>query len=418
MTIVDALSEAFCGSKSFRPIIEKAYNISSDLGLIAKILAEEGLEKIKSITPKIGIPIRPMLCERLPSPEEILEKLGGKCLAEYKYDGERVQIHKEGDKIWIFSRRLENITHHYPDIVEMAKKHIKSREAIVDGECVAINVDTGEILPFQELMHRRRKYGIEEAMKEFPASVFLFDCLYNEGESLIDKPLEERRKILREIVEEGERFKLSEAKLVTTVEEMEEIFERAISDGCEGIVAKSLGSDSIYQAGARGFLWIKLKRSYQSKMVEPVDLVIVGAFMGRGRRAGTYGALLLAAYDRNKDMFVTIAKCGSGFTDEDLENLPEILGEYKIERKHPRVFSKIDADVWFVPQKVIEVIGDEITLSPVHTCAMDVIRAGSGLAIRFPRFTGRWRDDKGPEDATTVDEIIEMYKKQLKKVQA
>ncbi|RLG56058.1 MAG: ATP-dependent DNA ligase [Thermoproteota archaeon] len=416
MTILDALAEAFAGGRENRPILEHAYNISSDLGLIAEVVAERGVEGLKGIKPKVGVPIRPMLAERLPTAEEILERMGGKCIAEYKYDGERMQIHKSGDRVVIFSRRLENITHHYPDVVEMSRRHIKAREAIVDGECVAINLDTGEMLPFQELMHRRGKYGIEKAMEEYPTAVFLFDCLYVDGRSLLNLPLLERRRALKEIVDESDRFRLSEHIIASSIEELEEMFERAIADGCEGLIAKSIAEESVYQAGARGFLWIKWKRSYQSKMVEPVDLVIVGAFMGRGKRAGTYGALLLAAYDSEKDQFVTVAKCGTGFTDEELFSLPKVLEPYKRDSKHPRVYSKLEADVWFTPAKVIEVIGDEITLSPVHTCGLDVVRRGAGLAIRFPRFTGRWREDKGPEDATTVKEIVEMYRSQLKKV--
>ncbi|MEM2455114.1 MAG: ATP-dependent DNA ligase, partial [Candidatus Bathyarchaeia archaeon] len=201
-------------------------------------------------------------------------------------------------------------------------------------------------------------------------------------------------------------------------EDLERFFEEAVEAGCEGLVCKSLSKDSVYQAGARGWLWIKYKRDYKSEMTDTVDLVVVGAFYGRGKRAGKYGALLLAAYNHDNDTFETICKCGSGFTDEDLENLPKMLEPYKINHKHPRVNSEIEADVWFVPKVVIEVIGAEITLSPIHTCAKDVIRKGSGLAIRFPRFTGRYRTDKSAEDATTISEIIEMYKRQLKKIES
>jgi len=151
-------------------------------------------------------------------------------------------------------------------------------------------------------------------------------------------------------------------------------------------------------------------------MTDTVDLVVVGAFHGRGRRAGTYGALLLAAYDHESDSFKTVCKCGSGFTDEDLEKLPKILKKHEIQHKHPRVDSTLDAEVWFEPKMVLETIGAEITLSPIHTCAKDIIREDAGLAIRFPRFTGSYRLDKAPEDATTEKEIIEMYQSQLKKI--
>ncbi|MCK4482163.1 DNA ligase, partial [Candidatus Bathyarchaeota archaeon] len=167
---------------------------------------------------------------------------------------------------------------------------------------------------------------------------------------------------------------------------------------------------------ARGWLWIKYKRDYKSEMTDTVDLVVVGAFHGRGKRAGTYGALLLAAYDAEKDVFETVTKCGTGFTDEDLANLPKMLQKHKITQKHPRVQSIIKADVWFEPVVVIEVLGAEMTLSPVHVCAIDTIRKGSGLAIRFPRFTGNYRLDKSAEDATTSAEILKMYRNQLRKI--
>lgn len=416
MTVLDALAILYGGSKDVRDVIERAYNLRSDLGEIARTLETEGIDGVKKIGILIGRPIRPMLAERLASPQEILNKLGGLCAAEYKYDGERIQAHKKGEEVVLFSRKLENITHHYPDVVELIRRHILADEAIVEAEAVAIDPDTGEMLPFQELMHRRRKYGIEEAIKKYPVSLFFFDVLYVDGNDLTLKPYPERREMLEKIIKPSDRVMLARQKVVKSIEELEEFFEEAVESGCEGLMCKSLAKASIYQAGNRGFLWIKLKRSYQSKMVEPVDLVVVGAFYGKGRRAGTYGVLLGAVYDPKEDVFKTVCKVGSGFTDEDLAKLPELLEPYKIPHKHPRVVSKMTADVWFVPSVVIEVIGDEITLSPIHTAGMDRIKEGSGLGIRFPRFTGRYRFDKKPEDATTEDEIIEMYLSQIKKI--
>ncbi len=417
MTILDALAISFCGGKEARPLIERAYNLSSDLGFVAKTAAMEGLEGIKKFKITVGKPIRPMLAERLPTPEEVLSKLGGKCIAEYKYDGERIQAHKQGDRVLLFSRRLENITHHYPDACELLRNYIKAEEVIVECECVAIDPDTGELRPFQELMHRRRKYGIEDAMKMFPVSLFMFDILYVDGIDLTLKPYPERREHLLKVVQEADRIRIAEFRLIESPEELEKFFEEAVADGCEGVVCKSLSPNSIYQAGARGWLWIKLKRSYQAKMRDTVDLVPIGAFYGRGKRAGTYGALLLAAYDPDTDTFKTVSKCGSGFSDEELARLPELLKPYIIPHQHPRVDSRAKPDVWFVPALVAEILGDEITLSPMATAAMGVVREGAGLSIRFPRFI-RWRPDKGPEDATTVNELLEMYRSQLKKIEA
>ena len=418
MTILDGLAEAFCGSKDFRPELERAYNLTSDLGMVAKAVAEKGLEGVKNFKISVGKPIRPMLAERLSSVEEILLKVGGKCAAEYKYDGERLQVHKIRDKVLLFSRRLENITHHYPDACELVKNHVKASEAIVECECVAINLDTGEMMPFQELMHRRRKYDIEEAMKLYPVSLFMFDLLYVDGEDYTVKPYLERRGRLEKIIEETDRIKLAKAIVTSDIKELEKFFEEAVEAGCEGLMIKSVSPESIYKAGARGWLWIKYKRDYQALLTDTVDLVAVGAFHGRGRRAGTYGALLMAVYDKKNDVFKTVCKLGSGFTDEDLGKLPTMFKDLIIPHKHPRVESEVEADVWFVPKVVLEVIGAEITLSPIHTACKNIVREGSGLAIRFPRFTGKYRDDKAPEDATTEEEILEMYQRQLKKIEA
>mgnify|MGYP000456880162 CR=1 FL=1 len=414
-TIMDALAIVYGGGAHARPIIERAYNLRADLGNIAKILAEKGLEALKKIKPQVGIPVRPMLAERHNNPIEIIKKAGGKAIVEYKYDGERAQIHRKGNQVGIFSRRLENITHQYPDVVEFTLKHLKSNEAIIEGEIVAYDPETGELRPFQELMHRKRKHDIHVAMKEYPVKVFLFDLLYADGEDYTNKPIVERRRKLEEIIEPSEVFRIAEYIITDDPDELEKFFLKAIEEGAEGVIVKAMHGQAIYQAGARGWLWIKYKRDYKSEMIDTVDLVVVGAFYGRGRRAGSFGALLVAAYNPEKDVFETVCKVGSGFTDEDLAKLPELLKPYIIEHKHPRVIAKMEPDVWVVPALVMEVIGAELTLSPIHTCCMDMIKPGVGISIRFPRFI-RWRPDKRPEDATTTKELIEMYQKQLKRI--
>ncbi len=416
MTILDALAILYGGGKEWRELFERAYNITSDIGYVAKVAATSGIEGLGQIKITIGRPIRPMLAERLASAEEILQKLGGKCIAEYKYDGERMQIHKKGDEVIIFSRRLENITSQYPDVVELIKSHVKADEAILECECIATDPDTGDMLPFQELMHRKRKHDIHKAVEQYPVRVHFFDALYVDGRDLTLQPLEERRGILEQIIEEGERVKLSKAIITSDPEELERFFHEAIENGCEGLVVKALGKEAVYRAGARGWLWIKLKRSYKSEMMDTVDLVVIGAFHGRGKRSGTYGALLMAAYNKEEDVFQSVCKVGSGFTDEDLRRLPEMLKPHEVPRKHPRVETGMEADVWFEPKLVLEIIGDEITISPIHSAAWGAVKEGFGLAIRFPRFTGKYRFDKAPEDATTVDELLEMYRRQLKKV--
>jgi len=416
MTVLDALAVAFGGGKETREELERAYNISSDLGRVAKLVAEEGIERIKKFEVMPWEPIRPMLAERLSSSAEILEKLGGKCMAEYKYDGERIQAHKKNDEVILFSRRLENITDQYPDGVEYIQKHVKAETAIVEAEAVAIDPETGEMKPFQELMHRRRKYGIKKAMEEHPIALFMFDVLYVDGKDLTLQPYPVRHKYLENIIEETDNVKVAEHIIAEDPERLELFFEKTVESGSEGIMCKSMNQDSVYQAGARGWLWIKYKRDYRSEITDTVDLVVIGAFHGRGKRAGTYGAYLLAAYNPDMDIFETVTKVGTGFTDADLEKLPKLLNKHKISHKHPRVDATLDVDVWFEPVVVIEIRGAEITLSPIHTCAMNVIRKESGLAIRFPRFTGKYRVDKSAEDATTTQEVVEMYRSQLKKI--
>ncbi len=416
MTVLDALAIAYGRGKESRESIERAYNISSDLGKVAKAIVEGGSKAVEDFHVSVGAPIRPMMAERLSSPEEILEKLNGICVAEYKYDGERIQAHKRNDTVVLFSRRLEDISDQYPDAIKLLRRHVKAKNAILEAECVAIDPDSAEMLPFQELMHRRRKYGIREAVKEYPISLFAFDLLYVDGNDLTLQPYPIRRRALKESIEEGEGLKPARSIVTDDVDKLEEFFEEAIENGCEGLLCKSIADDSIYRAGARGWLWIKYKRDYKSEMTDSVDLVVVGAFHGRGRRAGTYGALLLAVYNTAEDVFETVTKCGTGFTDEDLAKLPKMMKKHVVPHKHPRVRSGIEADVWVEPAVVLEVLGAEITLSPIHTCDMDVVRKGSGLAIRFPRFTGRYRLDKSAEDATTTDEILEMYRVQFKKI--
>jgi len=414
-TMLDSCALAFLGAKKERPALERAYNIHPDMGVIVETLAEKGLKGIKSIRVQVGVPIRPMLAERLESAKAIVEKLGNKVVAaEYKLDGERLQIHKTEKSVLLFSRRLEVITNNYPDAAELIRENISATESILEAEVVAINDDTGEYLPFQELMHRRRKYGIEEAMKKYPVALNFFDILFAEGKDYTNSPYAERRAKLEGFVSETERTRVVPSVRTSDAEEIERFMGEAISNGCEGLVVKDLRG--VYRAGAREFSWVKLKREYMSELTDTIDLVIIGAFHGRGRRAGTYGTYLLATYDDKNGLFPAVTKIGTGFTDEDLQRFPRLLKKSESRVRPANVESNLVPDTWFRPRVVIETIASEITLSPIHPAGMNRVRQGSGLALRFPKFTGRIRDDKKPEDATTVEEIVKMYNLQLKKV--
>jgi DNA ligase-1 len=417
MTILEALASAFTGDVNNKDRLERAYNLSSDLGLIAKLVATSGIEGIKELTVEVGRPIRPMLAERLSDSTEILEKLNGKAAVEYKYDGLRVQVHISPKKSSIFSRRLENITEQFPDVIKYVKRSMKTKEAIFEGECVAIDPITTDLLPFQMISQRRgRKHEIKDIIEHIPVKVFLFDILYNNGAEYTQISYQNRRKILTEVIKSNDWISLSEQIITTNTEEIEKFMNRAVADGCEGLILKSIDPNSTYRAGARGWVWIKYKRTYKSEMADTVDLVVVGGFYGRGKRGGSYGALLLAAYNKANGKFQTVCKCGSGFTDNDLKELPIKLKSSTLSQRSSQVDSKISADVWFHPDLVLEITGDEITLSPVHTACENELKKNSGLAIRFPRFTGRYRVDKSPEDSSTTQEILKMYNNQLKKI--
>ena len=419
MTVLDALAVAYGGDKTAREPLERAYNLSSDLGYVAEVLAREGLDGVSKFKISVGRPVRPMLCERLPDAESILEKLGGEGAAEYKYDGLRIQAHLAGKGFHLFSRRLENITEQFPDVAENLRSSIRAKESIIEGECVAVDPNTGDLLPFQVVSQRRgRKYEISKMADEVPVTAFLFDVLYLNGLDLTQLSYLDRRKELVEVVKTSERVFIAQQTIVNDARRLEQLMNEAVAAGCEGLVVKSISQQSMYQAGARGWNWIKYKRSYKAEVQDTFDLAPVGAFAGRGKRAGRYGALLMAVYNVEEDVFETICKLGSGFTDEDLVNLPKIAEGTLSSHRNPRVSSLMEADVWFTPSLVLEVAADEITLSPLHTCARGAIRPESGLALRFPRFTGKWRKDKGPEDATSTEEALEMYKKQLKKIEA
>ncbi len=400
-TLLDGMAIAYTGSKANKKKLEAAYNSTSDIGLVAKTLVTKGLKAVKRLSGSIGTPIKMMLAQRVGELYEIEKRM--RCYAvEEKYDGERMQVHKRGDNIVIFSRRLENITSQFPDVVAAIKAQIKARECIIEGECTPV-ID-GKIQPFQLLMQRRRKYGVEKYVKKVPVILFLFDLLYLNGKSHINEDYPKRRAMLEKIVRINKTIQLAKRKVAKSPKELERFFDAAIKEGTEGIMIKSCDKGSVYQAGTRGWLWVKWKREYSKKTRDTFDLVVVGAFAGRGARAGTYGALLCAAYNGAKGTFETFTKVGSGLTDKLLKELPKELARYKVPVKPSNVeISKMmQPDVYFTPKVVIEVRGAEITKSPIHTAA--------GLALRFPIFL-RYRHDKGPRDATTVREIVKMYGK-------
>ncbi|OGE19094.1 DNA ligase [Candidatus Daviesbacteria bacterium RIFCSPLOWO2_02_FULL_43_11] len=417
-TILDAFALAKLGDRKNRKELEIAYNKTSDLGLIGEVLWEKGLEGIRKLGVTVGRPIRSQLAERLPDAKTILEKFEGEAHVQPKYDGFRIEIHKKGNKVRLFSRNLEETTSMFPDIIRGVLKQVKAKSVILDSEALAFNPASDEFLPFQETTKRRRKYGIEEMSKTLPLKAFVFDIMYLNGKSLIDMPLRERMKKLEEVIEGDGVLIPQPGEITGSAIRINELFNDALTKGLEGLVIKR--PDCGYEAGARNFNWVKLKRHSSGELQDTIDCVILGYVYGRGKRAEFgAGALLVGVYDESKDEFVTVSKIGTGLTDIEWREIHQRADKIKVDHKPARVNSILVPSVWIEPKIVIEVLADEITRSPVHTAGMDRTPSASsgqaGYALRFPRLVRFREEDRRAEDATTVKELIEMYKLQYKK---
>ncbi len=414
-TILDALATVKFDDKRYRNLLENAYNKTSDLGLIARTLwqyptREDAQRAVQKLDVHVGKPIRSEVPERLPDAETIIEKMGVVDV-QYKYDGFRTQIHKDGNAVSIFSRNLEDMSQMFPELLAGTLKQVRADSVILDAETLAYNPESDEFLPFQETTRRRRKYHIETMAKQMPLKAFVFDILYKDGMPLLDKPLVERLKILEETVNPGDILRLTANQTVRDAATLSLIFQEAISKGLEGVVVKKL--ESPYVAGARNFNWVKLKRHSAGALHDTIDCVILGYIFGKGKRAAFgVGALLVGVYDKKRDMFVTVSKIGTGLSDEEWQSIRQRTQGLVVDHKPARVASLIEPSVWVEPEIVIEVLADEITRSPIHTAGK--VGEEPGYALRFPRLVAFRENDKKPEDATTVDELIEMYQNQGK----
>ncbi len=416
-TIIEALSKMHSGERKLKPDLENAYNICSDLGKVAYVLMDKGMPGIEHMKVSLFNPIRPALAERLPTSAEILEKMHGKCAVESKYDGFRVQIHMDRGikKVQLYSRNLENTTEMFPDIAKAALAEVNANEAILEGEALAYDEATGEYRPFQETIQRKRKHGIEEKSVQFPLKLFAFDLMFIDGEDYLNVPYEERRKKLESIIKGEGTILFSDRIIATSAKQIDRYFEEQVESGLEGIVAKELGSP--YVAGSRKFSWIKLKRSYRGELSDTVDLVVVGYYLGKGQRTEFgFGGLLAAVYNKKRDMFETITRIGTGFSEKQMEMFSSTLKKIRKEKKPARVDALVEPHFWVEPKYVVTVRADEITKSPMHTCGRESDSPDAvGYALRFPRLVSDGiREDKSPEDATSTKEIIEMFGQQRK----
>ena len=406
-TVLDALSFARKGDRSLRPVLEAAYNRTSDLGLIARTLWERGEAGLDALKVKAGHPLRPQLAERLPNPEAVIKKLGTVGV-QPKYDGLRVQIHKDMDRVSIFSRNLESWTDAFPELVAAASR-LKVESVIPDGEAIAYNPESEEYVPFQETAARRRKEGIEEFSVQSPLRAFIFDVMFRDGSDLTPLPYERRFEIAQALLKKSDRLLTAPLTKTDSAEELTRELLDNISRGLEGVVAKRL--DSPYQAGARNFNWVKLKRNTSGQLNDTIDVVLLGYYRGKGKRAEFgAGALLAGVYDADRDEFVTISKLGTGLSDQGWRDIHQRLTSLEVPEKPARVNSLFVPDAWLKPQIVVEVLADEITPSPRHTAGMTADRPG--FALRFPRIVSLRTADKKPEDATSVREIREMFNQQ------
>ncbi|MFH1644041.1 MAG: ATP-dependent DNA ligase [bacterium] len=420
MTLLDAFSWMELGDKSLRKALEDAYNVSVDIGLIVKTLKEDGIKAIRHMKIIPGIPIRPAAAERLENSKAILKKIG-KCIAQPKLDGFRLQVHVDKHtkipKIHFYSRNLQDMSYMFPDLKKIVEK-LSVKNLISEGEAIAFDEETGNFLPFQETVKRKRKYAIEEMAKEFPLKLFLFDVLFLNNKSYLDQPYHERRKELLNLFKSGTIKKQNillpiDEEKIDTSEELEKYFNENITVGLEGIVAKR--PDAVYQPGKRNFNWIKLKREEGGELSDSIDCVILGYYHGKGKRVSFgIGALLVGVYNKKDDNFETIAKMGTGLTDKQWKEQKKMCDEIKVANKPKNVecAKELYPDVWCEPKIVCEIRADEITQSPLHTAGLT--KEGPGFALRFPRIMG-YRQDKAAQDATTVKEIKELYKLQFEK---
>ena len=418
MTILDALSWSQGNDKKLRPMIEHAYNVCADIGLVAELLDEKGADYLQNMQPRVGIPIRPAAAERLATAYDIIEKLGP-CVAQPKLDGFRLQIHldKRGGIpiVRFYSRNLVDMSEMFPDVYQ-AVVQLPVQQLICEGEAIGYDEATGTFLPFQETVKRKRKHGVDQASQEIPLRVFLFDVLFLDGQPLLNNSHKERRQILEKITKQLAHSEIQaiEERYCTTGKELDDYFLLCIQAGLEGLVVKR--EDAIYQPGKRNFNWIKLKRQTGQKLGDTLDCVILGYYVGQGKRAALgIGAFLVGVYNPEADRFESVAKVGTGMSDEQFKELCKKVEPLRVSAmpKNVWVAKELWPDVWVLPELVCVVRADDITQSPVHTAGKT--QDSLGYALRFPRFL-EYRIDKSARDTTSTNELASLYELQFSAV--
>ncbi|HUW22346.1 MAG TPA: ATP-dependent DNA ligase [Candidatus Bathyarchaeia archaeon] len=427
MTIMDALSWLLVGDKSKRQEIEAAYQVRVDVGQIARLVKKKGIFGLKDVSVQVGTPVMPALCQRLPNVEEMIEKMcpsGTEQVAvEPKYDGARLQIHFSKKKKWqlkedqlafdfqpagfvrTFTRNLENNTHMFPDLVRAIFKETKVSEAILDCEAVGYDPRSGKLLPFQETMKRKRKYEITKTAQSVPLRFYCFDIIYKDGKDLLKMPFAQRREVLTRIVSaSGKTITISPQIVTCNPGEIRSYHDEQIRKGLEGVVVKKW--DAPYDPGRRGYTWVKFKAEKGKKgagLADTLDCLVMGCYRGKGKRTRFgIGAFLVGI--RNKDIYQTVSKIGTGLSDEQWQEMYRRCEEAKTDKKPTeyQVPKELIPDSWCYPEIVVEIEADNITKSPLHAAK---------YALRFPRLV-RFRDDKSPDQVTTIKETENLNKLQ------
>ena len=404
MTILDSLSWAATGDKSLRKELELAYQVKANIGKLATVFLTEGKKGLAKFEIELGIPITPALCQRLKTADEMIEKMG-KVFVEPKYDGTRVLIHfKRNGKDWqvrTFTRNLEESSGMFPELKEAAFT-MNADEVILDSEAVGYDPETDKLLPFQLTITRKRKHGIDEAAQKIPLRFFVFDVLYLNGKNLVHVSLNERKECLQKVLHNANRaFVLSPYIVTEDPVELREYHAKQLGEGLEGVVIKQYASE--YQPGRRGFSWVKFKEEEgtSGKLLDTIDCVVMGYYVGQGKRTKFgIGAFLVGVYDSTSDTYRTVAKIGTGLSDELWREMLQRCAKLALQSPPQSylVTDPLKPDVWVKPELVVEIAADEITNSPTHSAEK---------ALRFPRLI-KIRDDKNPEQATTLKELRKM----------
>lgn len=422
--LVQILDQTVKVCPDFNKIINELLKISPNSNLA------QSLDSCKST---VGSPVQPMAAQPVKEIEELISRFEGKKMTcEYKYDGMRGQIHKDGNNIKVFSRGSENITSSYPDICQSILSQLPSsvQSCILDCEIIPIDPVTSQPESFSLLQTRKRKY-VELKDIQVPVSAIIFDLLSLNSKSLLSQSLSDRRLLLQSLIKptsqdhqnlSQSRLQLVEFKDISDITEIHDFLLAAVSKGCEGLMIKSL--ESPYEAGTRSFSWLKLKKDYigegfnQTLLPDSLDLTPVGGYYGTGKRKGLFGSFLLASYDQNRQEYQTVCKLGTGFSDLLLKKFTEKLKKLEVSECDEQVKTVMKADVWFRPELVWEVQAADLSLSPVHTSAWDqaAIGKGKGISIRFPRFV-REREDKSKLQVTKSEEILKYYLQQKGRIQ-